>query len=505
MKNYTNIIPKLIVLLIVISVTIFLTWIITTDNIQPSIIVLSYSMSLSVLLIAYSIISNYTYQLNYQGIFGDHFLGRPPLIHINTVDQRPRLEDVFLYVDPLTRLLNQQGLYSWLSAHKEVSRAIAFSIQINNFTEITDYYGYEVADNIIIKYASELQKLQRQECIISRISNNQFLVLCLDDEASEAKAKYYLKRLTQVIHPKYTHQSSHIQFSKTIGFSQFPQDTDAVIKVVANARIAMKNAYRKNIDALKYTDEMHDSSVQDIQVANRLQQAIKNKNIEIYFQKIFDTQTGEVLFLEQLARWKDQDLGNIVPENLLSTARSSNQLNLLERYLIKQSIKQYSDYCNHTNGNPKLALNLAPETFLNKDILTYINALVKKYHLHRNQVCIEIAETTFMNEIETCIERINDFKKDGYLIALDDFGKAFSSLSILEKINYDVIKIDRLFTETIDQEKTQEIVRMIQKIATLSSKILIVEGVEETYQKDLLEKLHCTNLQGFLLHRPEKL
>ena len=239
-------------------------------------------------------------------------------------------------------------------------------------------------------------------------------------------------------------------------------------------------------------------------LARKLSAAIEHDMIDIYFQKIINAQTNKTLYVEQLARWVDDDLGAIDPESMLKIAKSSRQLLRLDRYLINKSVELYKKYCQNSDDTPKLALNLTPETFLHDATLKYLITVLKTHKITINQVCLEIAETTFMNDHEECIESINNYKTHGFAIALDDFGKSYSSLGILENIDYDVIKIDRLFTKTIDREKTQEIVKMIQKITAMSFKTLVIEGVENTTQKKHLEALKCTNFQGFLFHRPEK-
>ncbi len=258
--------------------------------------------------------------------------------------------------------------------------------------------------------------------------------------------------------------------------------------------------YQGNLDLAGITKRKQSPNI----LARKLTHAIEDDLIDIYFQKIIDTRTGGVLYMEQLARWNDKDLGLIVPDALFKLARNTDQVLKLDKYLIKKSIMKYKSYCKKNEHQPKLALNLTPESFLNVNTIDYLLDTLKKYHVAPNDVCLEIAETTFMNDHGECIRFINVYKNHDFLVALDDFGKSYSSLGILESIDCDVIKIDRLFLENIAREKTQEIVRMIQKIATISSQVIVVEGVETEAEKEILEQLKCTVLQGYLLHRPEK-
>jgi EAL domain-containing protein (putative c-di-GMP-specific phosphodiesterase class I) len=128
---------------------------------------------------------------------------------------------------------------------------------------------------------------------------------------------------------------------------------------------------------------------------------------------------------------------------------------------------------------------------------------VKELNLRPEDICIEISEGTFINKLELCISRINHFKKMGYLIALDDFGVEYSSLAVLEKVNFDVIKIDAHFIKHIDKASNQEIIKMIRRITDLNFKEMIAEGVETEEQSQKLKHLGCHIQQGFYLHKPE--
>lgn len=240
-------------------------------------------------------------------------------------------------------------------------------------------------------------------------------------------------------------------------------------------------------------------------MAKKLTHAINNELIDIYFQKIIDTKSNSILYVEQLARWNDADFGSIEPETFFEVASHSKQLFKLEYYLINKSIKQYKAYCMNSYEKPQLALNLTPEIFLHKDTVKYLESCLKKHHINASKVCVEISENMFINDHELCIKQIKRYKEFGFSIALDDFGKSYSSLGLLENIEYDVIKIDRMFTNTIHKEQTQEIIKMIQKIAHMASKTIIVEGVEKEMQQYHLHKLNCYTMQGFWLHRPEKM
>ena len=223
------------------------------------------------------------------------------------------------------------------------------------------------------------------------------------------------------------------------------------------------------------------------------------------FQKILDTKTNQVHAIEVLTRWNDSELGSITPEEILHVAKLSNQLDILDDYLIESALKSYRNYMkSHKNHSCVLSLNMTSDTFLNQEYTTRLSTLVKKLRLKPEMISIEVSEAMFSNDLEKCIQAIEQYKKAGFLIALDDFGKAYSSLGILNKIPYDYVKIDRSLISDISNLKTLEIIKMLQKIIEMSHKELIIEGVETKEQYDVLIKEGCTYMQGFYLHKPER-
>ena len=239
-------------------------------------------------------------------------------------------------------------------------------------------------------------------------------------------------------------------------------------------------------------------------MSKKLTHAIKNELIDIHFQKIINTKDDSILYLEQLARWNDKDLGCINPDSFIEIAKQNNQLLDLEFYLINKALESFDNYYKN-HSQVKLSINLTPEAFLNKQTIKYINSTLKHYNMSPKNVCIEVSENLFVYDLSLCKKQISSFKDYGFEIALDDFGKSYSSLGILEAIDYDVIKIDRLFTKTIHKDQTKEIIKMVQKISNMAYKTIVIEGVETNEQKALLEKLNCYNMQGYLLHKPESI
>jgi diguanylate cyclase (GGDEF)-like protein len=410
-------------------------------------------------------------------------------------------------IDFQTGLLNQHGLKTKMAQIGSVKRAAVFFIDLWNFSRINDYYGFSVGDEIILMISSQLKMMKSDHCLISRFSGDKFVGFCYSRSGEEFVLDALLNKLKDFVSSVYHVQENAIQIDKRIGYAIYPDDTDEMDKLVSLASLAMKSSNQTNqFSIVHYDQQMGDSLKKNIVTATKLKTAIEKGIVEVHFQKAVDARSGKAIFIEELARWHDDELGNIPPFEFLATAKEANLMDQLDRYLVHEAIKEYSVISLREEfAETVLAINIAAMSFLDNTFQDYVIKTAKQYDIASNRICIEISESTFENNVDKCVERIITYKQSGFVIALDDFGKDYSSLAILERVPFDIIKIDKIFIDRVSDDKNQEIVRMIRTITKLYDKEIIAEGVETEFQKQCLLELGCWLHQGYLYHRPERL
>ncbi len=409
--------------------------------------------------------------------------------------------------DYQTNLINQQGLYERISGLKSVNRAVCFFIDLWQFSNVNDYYGHTIGDEIIVMIANQLRKYEGPSCIISRFSGSKFVVLTMNKEATEEALERHLKLIREFVSSVYQLEENVIQVDKRIGYAIYPDDCDSLEKLISLSSLAMKESKQENQFAIvKYQNLMGETLKKNIAISAKLKTALETGVIEVYFQKAIDAFTGEVVYLEELARWKDVTLGYIPPIDMFSAAKEANLIDQLDKYLVSESLRQFA-YLRNSGRYPhaKLAINITPSSLMDPRFVDFVTTGTLQIGLYPANICIEVSESTFVNSLDVCVARIEDFKKRGFQIALDDFGKDYSSLAILESVPFDIIKIDKLFIDRLQDDKNLEIIKMIRNITNLYEKEIIAEGVETEDQKKCLLDLGCVIQQGYLHHRPEKL
>ena len=223
-------------------------------------------------------------------------------------------------------------------------------------------------------------------------------------------------------------------------------------------------------------------------------------------QFIVNANDQKQVFVESLARWHDEVLGFVAPDEFFEVARKSNLIELLEKHLVKKSLTYFKALKEDQQyQNLKLTLNLTPEMFLKNGFAKMLDGFVKKRALNHKDIVIEVSENTFVHNLNVCNQMIQAYKAYGFMIAIDDFGSQYSSLAVLETLAYDIIKIDGSFINNLENQKNLEIVKMISQIGRLSNKIVIAERVETLEASKTLLDIDIIYQQGYYFHKPQKL
>lgn len=407
--------------------------------------------------------------------------------------------------DSQTGFLNREGLFSALFNIQDFSKAYCFYIGLRNFSAINDYYGMAIGDQIIKKIATEFLQYRKKRSLIGRMMGYQFVLILFDPTPEEVNTT--LKELERTVLRVYHVGNISTQVNKNIGYAVYPKDSKNMINLITLAGVAMKEAATSEHNVIvKYERVLSDRLNDKIKVATKLRDAIDRGEIDIHFQNIIDVKNKEVNYVEALARWTDREMGYIPPDYFIKMAVESNLIDYLEDYLVATAISKYRKL--HQIPKYKkalLALNLSPSVLLRDGFSNFLDSCLMKNGLSSSDICIEVSENTFINNLDLCNYFIRIYKEKGFKIAIDDFGREYSSLAVLDHIDYDIIKIDGTFVNNLDSDKNRAIIKMIIEIAQMGRKTIIAEGVESGKASEAMKSFECFLQQGYYFHRPEKL
>ena len=234
-----------------------------------------------------------------------------------------------------------------------------------------------------------------------------------------------------------------------------------------------------------------------------IQQAFDNREIKVYFQPQYDALTGKLVSAEALSRWVKPDGTIIMPGGYIPQLEESNAIHELDWYMLKEVCISLNEQKNQGIPCVKVSVNFSRKHISNENFSKKLCEIVDGYGIERNLIEIEITESALVDSKAQVGKFVNAIRKEGFTVAIDDFGSGWSSLSMVKDIEFDVLKIDRsLLSRNCEDEKERIVLESILDFAHRLKLVTVAEGVETIEQLSFLRTCGCKIIQGFLFARP---
>lgn len=403
--------------------------------------------------------------------------------------------------DDLSGLPNKKALEEKLESmtdnpRKNTTFALIL-LDIDDFRNINDLYGYQIGDMFLKKVAQDLKNAIRGYDLISRFGGDEFVIILNNFEDVHHILNILNRILKSISKPKIINDVI-INATTSIGVSLYPHDTSEPKNLIKFSELAMYKAKENKNSYVFFTEQMSIDSIDYIETLNAVKNAIYEKNISVVFQPI--VKNRNLVFFESLARLKINDIF-LNPEVFIQIAEKNGFIYELGMIVCEKTFKAYRELKN-TNNKFRFSINIAPEQIEKNIFLPDFKELLTQYQVDPGDIILELTERTFANDFDKMINIINELKDLGILIALDDFGTGYSSLSLLYEIKIDILKIDKSFVDKMHTEKGRI---FIENILDLSKKInieVVVEGIEHQYQLESFKNWNNVNIQGFFYSKP---
>lgn len=401
--------------------------------------------------------------------------------------------------DHLTGLYSRTHLIHWVEEQmqnnerqfREMPWEVIY-LNVVGFREYNEIYGYDAGDAFLKRFARLVRRTFRSD-YVARAYADQFLVFSTDGSAAE---KIEMLRM----------EAAEIdrRFPTRIEAGYYDwNDLTITPEMAANrANLAFEAIHGEKAGAGEYTGEQAKELEQKQYIQNQIDTALEQGWISVYLQPVVRTLTGKVTSFEALSRWHDPKYGTISPGIFVPALEEKEISFKLARFVIDEVARMISCF-ERENGRRALpvSLNLSRRDFGTFDPFLELEAAVERHHIRRNQICIEITETTVMDNPEKIRREIIRFHNAGYQVWMDDFGASYSSLNMLKDFEFDEIKLDRVFISRLN-EKSRCIVRNMVNMAKEMGIRILCEGVETAEQAQFLRDLGCERIQGFYYSRP---
>ena len=399
-----------------------------------------------------------------------------------------------LEIDSITGAYTREGFFNHASEILRRNSTQDFAIMYFNvadFKVINDLYGSEVGDKILRGLVNYFQDSFLKPITIARIVADQFAILVRQENIAYEKLSTYLK------YP-YKDKTHHIDVYGKCGIYLIPKNTKhSVLEMCDRAKLAKKyisNRYLKPFAV--YNEKMKSEYEEKSMSFMQLDEAINNKEIQVYYQPIYDAQTEKVVSAEALVRWHSPTNGVILPGKFIPALEESGHISVLDTYVYQCVQNFIEEECQDLPI--KISVNLSRMDLMNQNIMGLILKNEKEEHIN-----YEVTESAYATLSENANDFLSTLHQRGNMILVDDFGSGVSSLSTIRDFEFDIIKIDMGFIRNIGHSQSNDsiLISLIEMIHRLGMKV-VAEGVETKEQLDFLKEHGCDFIQGFYFSKP---
>lgn len=403
--------------------------------------------------------------------------------------------DKIRYTDDLTGLYNISAFELSLEKIRKSNQEYALIyFDLDDFKYINTIYGYNIGDQILVVIANALKILVDKE-LCARIGNDNFYV-CLEynDQCVEQLKDFLKKRLKEDI-------SIEIIDETTITIGAYKIDKqDSVHDILDNALLAHKNAKKSGKGCtIWYGQSLLNQLKKENMLIKRMHHALIYEEFKLYLQPKFEIPSLNVFGAEALVRWQKEDGSFYFPDEFIPLFETNGFIHELDFYMLEQSCKFIQTYNLYQNFS--ISVNFSRITIHHRTFYTDFHNIIKKYQIPNHCIEIEITESAFNELSPTIINMLINLKNEGFSILIDDFGSGYSSLNLLNTLELDEIKIDRIFLSR-ENGKREQIIGLIVDIAEALNMKVICEGIETEEDMKMLDNLNCKRGQGFYFSKP---
>jgi diguanylate cyclase (GGDEF)-like protein len=372
-------------------------------------------------------------------------------------------------------------------------------LDLDYFKSVNDTLGHPIGDALLRQVAERLRSCVREGDTVARLSGDEFAAIQLNADQPES-ATVLAQRMIEGVSAPYEIEGHQIVIGTSVGISIAPTDGIEADNLLKNADMALYRAKADGRSTYRFFEPEMDAKMQ----ARRrleldLRKAVAQGEFELYYQPLVGMESGKITGFEALVRWHHPERGLVPPNDFIPLAEEIGLIVPLGDWVLRQACATAAKW----PEDVRVAVNLSPAQFSNRDLVVSVFNALAKAPLAPNRLELEITETVLLQDTEATLTILHQLRDMGVRISMDDFGTGYSSLSYLRSFPFDKIKIDQSFIQ--DLSRRDDSVVIVRAVTTIGASLGIsttAEGVETAEQLEKLREEGCTEVQGFFLGRP---
>ncbi|HEY2161364.1 MAG TPA: EAL domain-containing protein, partial [Solirubrobacteraceae bacterium] len=373
-------------------------------------------------------------------------------------------------------------------------------VDLDDFKAVNDTLGHEFGDIVLQQLAPRLQAAVGPAVILARLGGDEFAVVLPAHSEDEVLA--CAQRILVELDRSLQIDSLALDVAGSIGIARCPRDGRTVPELLRHADIALYCAKDSDHQVAIYADEQDEYSLDRLALAAQLRRGLERGEVIVHYQLKAPLNGDPICGVEALARWNHPQLGQLNPEGFIPLAEQTGLIKLVTDRVLEAALQQ-CDAWRRQGIEVRVSVNISTRCLLDHDLPATIRSLLTRHNIPSRLLQLEITESRIVGDVGRARAVLEDLRATGVTIAIDDFGTGFSSLSQLQQLPVDEIKIDRSFVQNMETDQSDAVlVRSIIELGRNLGLRVTAEGVETESVKRRLSDLGCDFAQGFHIGRP---
>ncbi len=417
--------------------------------------------------------------------------------------------------DPLTSISNRRGFRRYMNAMiKEFEHQNHYSLllylDLNKFKIINDMYGHDTGDYVLIETATRLRHIVNSRCNVTRLGGDEFcLVIPFVSDTKQGVQKEihrWVKRITEELNKPFIFRGRALDVGCSIGVVVIEPGDTQVEEIVKRADISMLHAKKNNQDHVTiYSKEMGEYYKRIYELQHDLESALKNNELELFFQPIMNIEKNKVRAAEVLVRWRHPKNGLLSPAEFLDVASKFGGLVEIDEWVLRETVKTLHRWkMKNILRISHLSVNIDARLLLKKDFVKQLVNMLDEYGIKHSELELEMTEASLVQRFKETKEVLDELYQNGIECTIDGFGKGYSSFYYLKKLSFSTVKFDKEFVQDVTDRI--ENIFLMRTLIDLSRKLnyhIIIEGIENERQREVVANIDPTlDYQGYLVSPP---
>jgi diguanylate cyclase (GGDEF)-like protein len=409
--------------------------------------------------------------------------------------------------DPLTGLPNRRLLSERLelavARARRGGRLLLLMIDLDRFKQVNDEFGHDAGDEVLREIGSRFAASVGPTDTVARFGGDEFVAVCETDDGGPVSRIAAL--LVAAAARPVVVQGVELSVGASVGFTVATPD-DGFTSLMHQADLAMYEAKRRGRGRwVAFDGDLARGAYRRAHLASELRTAIAGGRLHVNYQPQFDLVTGRLSAFEALVRWDHAQLGSIPAAELVAVAEQSDQICALGALVLDRACEVAGRWVTLRGDDaPRLAVNLSARELADGGLAERVLATLSRHHVPAHQLCLEITESCLTEVTPQTADQLMLLREHGIELSIDDFGTGFASLTQLQQMPVQQVKIDQSFVQGLPFSRSDDvIVTSVLSLAHNLDLTVVAEGIETPEQASALRSMGCDVGQGYLFGRPQ--